>query len=173
MDKILEFLAQFFDYLKPWVLVNTFERVVILRNGKFIKGLEPGLYFKIPFIDNYFSCNIMADTKEYGPLAITTADGKTITLGVVIEFEIADYIKFILENNDSITNLRDLTIAECSDLLEDINWVDIKKKTTKNALKRAVGEKVKTLGVTILDLKFTTKCESKVFRILSDKELIF
>lgn len=164
---IKNLIDNFADYLKFWVRTNDYQEAVILRWGKYIKTLPPGLSFKFPVADYHMFVNVKPDTIEIEPLAITTLDGKTVSTGLMLHYIIADSKKYIIDNNDSLSNMNHIARAEMSDLLEDINWEDTKKKTTKNALQRALTPKFKDMGVTILDLKFTHKCEIVAYKIFS------
>jgi len=173
MEWIKELLTLFWDYLKFWILVNHYEESVQLRCGKYYRTLTAGLYFKWPFIDYALDVYIKPDTMEIEPLSITTSDGKNISIGLMIEFQITDSRKFKVEVNDALSNMRDIARGEMSDHLEDFGWEDIKKKTTKNALKRKLQEHYVDMGVDVHDLKFTHKTENRVFRLLSDNKNIF
>lgn len=170
MEWIKELLTLFWDYLKFWVLVNHYEEAIVLRGGKYLKTLGPGLYLKWPFIDYSLEVYVMPDTMDVEPISITTGDGKTVTIGLMVEYKVMDTKKYKIETNDSPTNMKDLARGEMSDYLEDLNWEDIKKKTTKNALRRKLQEHYTEMGVEIIELKFTHKAESSVFRFFTDKQ---
>jgi len=167
---ITKAIDQLADYIKPWVLVNSYQEAVIQRTGVYHRTLPPGLHPKWPFFEYHRFVNVKPDTIEMEPIAITTLDGKTVALGLMIHYQITNSKKFELDNNDSITNVRDIARAEMSDLLEDINWTDTRKKTTKNALQRSLTPKFADMGITILDLKFTHKCETRAFKLFTNPE---
>ncbi len=169
MEWIKELLTLFWDYLKFWILVNSYEEAIVLRKGRYLKTLSAGLYLKWPFFDYALEVYIMPDTMDIDPISITTGDGKTITIGLMVEYIVVDTKKYKIETNDAYTNMKDLARGEMSDYLEDLHWEDIKKKTTKNALKRKLQEHYIEMGVEIRELKFTHKAESKVFRFFSDR----
>lgn len=169
MEWLKVILEQFWEYIKFWATVNQYQEMVLLRFGKFVKVLKPGTYFKIPFIDYAMEAHVKRDTLSIEPICITTIDGKTISIGMMEEHEVFDTHLFLVETNDALTNMKDVCRGEMSDLLEDITWADIKKKTTKNALKKKITEKYEQMGVRILDLKFTNKAETRSFTIASDK----
>lgn len=166
-DWLKDILSKFFDYLIFWALVNEYEGGLILRNGKLHKILDPGLHFKCPFIDVLLVANIKADTFEVEPVTITTLDAKNISIGLMIDYEVTDVVKFLLENNESIGNMQHKSRGELSDFLEEKNWMDIKKKTTKNALKNRLSDQYEKLGVKINDLRFTNKVECRVYKVFN------
>lgn len=169
LEWIREFLVMFLDYAKPWTVVNQYEEAVILRGGQYLKTLLPGYYLKWPLLDYYLMVHVKPDTFEFEPISITTLDGKTIIIGLVVEFEVFDSRLYITETNDTPSNMRDIARGEMSDFLEDISWGDIKKKTTKNALRKLLASKYEKMGVRVTDMKFTNKCEGRPYRLFSDK----
>lgn len=163
-------IDQWADYIKPWVAVNAYQEAIILRKGDYHRTLLPGYHLKWPLYELHMLVNVKADTLEVEPVAITTLDGKTVATGLVVHYKIDDSKKFMVDNNDSPSNMRDIARAEMSDLLEDINWPGTKKKTTKNALVKSLKPKYDDMGITILDLKFTHKCETMAFKLFTNPE---
>jgi len=172
-DWIKELLTLFWDYLKCWVLVNHWEEAIILRKGQYLKTRKPGLYYKHPFIDYSLEVSVKPDTIDIEPLSITTLDGESISIGMMLEFQIVDSKAFKIDTNDAISNMKDLARGELSDHLEELAWADIKKKTTKTSLKKKIQEHFTYMGVEIKELKFTHKAKSKVLRLFSDKHVSY
>lgn len=159
-----------YDYLRFWYQVEYWERGILLTFGKPTKVLEPGLHWKVSFCEYIHIVDIKPDTLKTEPICITTLDGKTIIAGLVLNYEIKDVKKFFLENNESLSNLKDMAGGILSDHLEDIGWDDIKKKTTKNALLKKIDLYADSLGIKILDLQFNHKAETKAYSFFSDKK---
>ncbi len=166
-------IDRFADYIKPWVVVNGYEEAIILRWGKYHRTLKPGTYWKWMIADYAMTDHVKPDTMEIPPITITTADGKPVSIGMIIHYDITDLRKFLVENNDSRSNMLQLGAAELSDHLEDIVWTDIKKKTTKNAVLRKIAPYFDDMGVRILDLKFKDKVEVRPYKLFTEREKIF
>ena len=165
---IKELFSMYIEYLKFWVIVEHYEEAVVLFFGKYNRTLKPGLHFKLILAEYSIAAHVKKDTMEVEAVSLTTLDGETIVIGLMIDFEITDVRLFLVETNDSLTNMRDIARGEMSDYLEDINWVDIKKKTTKNALKKLIAARYEGMGVKLNDLKFTDKCKTKIFKLFGD-----
>lgn len=163
-------IDRYADYVKPWVVVNEYQRAVILRWGKYYKSLGPGTYRKWMIAEYALADNVKPDTMEIPSITITTADNKTVTIGMIIHYEIPDIKKFLVDNNDSRSNMMQMGAAELSDHLEEINWIDIKKKTTKNAVQRKLTPHFSDMGVNILDLKFKDKAEVRAYKFFNEKD---
>ena len=51
-DKLITIIQQFIHELIPVFIIDQWDEGVVLRVGKFLKIVRPGIYFKIPFIDS-------------------------------------------------------------------------------------------------------------------------
>lgn len=168
-DWIKDKLNEAYEYLKFWYIVDHSEEAVILLFGKYYKTLKPGYYFKCPIIEVGLSAHVKPDTIEIEPLSITTLDGKAVIISCGINFEVVDVKKFLWENTDTPSNMKDGIRMELSDYLEDKEWNDIRKKTTKNAIQRNIQKYFDTLGIKIIDFKFTTKVEATAYKLFSEQ----
>jgi regulator of protease activity HflC (stomatin/prohibitin superfamily) len=161
-DLLKWLFEQFYEYLLPFYIIPVFERGVRLRCGVHPKLIKPGLRFKIPFIDFVHTCIVTVDTMSTHAVHITTKDNKTITVTPVIEYEIDDAVKWLIETNDASTNLHDILRGEVADYLTDIDWQDCIKRTTSTAIKNKVQNRVKDMGVTIRRFILADLCINKV-----------
>lgn len=171
-DLVKEILTVLYQYGKFWVQVEQWEQAVILRLGKYHRTRGPGLRFKWPFLEKSETTNVKDDTMEIEPISITTLDGKTISIGSVIYFRVKNVQLYLTEHNDALSNMRDKSRGEMSDLIEDINWDAIRKKTTRTTLKNKLAESFKLMGVEVQEVKFTHKSQSPAFKIFTDSKSI-
>lgn len=163
MIEFLKFLFEVLEkYLMPFQVINTYERGVILTFGKKPRPVEPGFIFKIPFIQEVFTTPIMPDTISPSSVNVTTADGKTISVRVAIEFEVVDAQKWLIEVTDATTNLSDLTRGFVADHLTDIVWEEVVQKKTRTEIKNRLNKKCHEFGCKINLLMFTEVCQTKI-----------
>jgi regulator of protease activity HflC (stomatin/prohibitin superfamily) len=167
---ITKTIDQLSDYIKPWVVVNHYSEAIVLRFGVYHRTLKPGTHLKWPIIEYPLTWNVKEETMESKPLTITTLDNETISIGGVVTYEIHDLKKFLLDNNDSPSNMSDSMSTRISSHLEDVSWEDIKKKVTRNAIKRALTTKYLDFGVTVKDFDFSDKCKTRAFKFFTEKD---
>lgn len=182
-------LEQFWDYLKPGFILNEYQEGVLLTNGKYAGTFGPGFHFKWPFYEYVYETNIMPDTLTIPAIPLTTKDNETIMLGLMIDYHIepmeeiprgkrkagwrimeSGSKRYMLDNNDAITNLRDRAAGEMSDLIEGLNWDDIRKKSTRTRLQESLQAYAGDLGIVIDEVKFTSKSKSQVFYMANGSE---
>ncbi len=81
------------NLLKWWVSVMPWETGIRVKFGKHITLLPPGVHLRVPLVHTvYKQCSRLRRT-DLPTQTITTADGKTVTLGATIGFRIADIKK--------------------------------------------------------------------------------
>ena len=181
-------LKMFWAYLKPGFILNHYQEGILLTNGKYAGTFGPGFYFKWPFWEFVYEVNIMPDTLNIPPIPLTTKDNETIVLGLMIDYHIEpmqniskkDRIlgwrimetgskKFMIENNNALSNLSDRCQGEMSDLIEGLGWEDIRKQSTRTKLQKLLQAYAGDLGIVIDEVKFTSKAKSQVMFMSGDK----
>jgi len=165
VDKILNFLLNFLELALPFVVILQYEEAVLYRCGKFRKTLKGGFYLKIPFLDSFHKDIVTVDTMKIEDVTITTLDSKTATIGAEFDVVISDIVKALNDTHEWKSNLQDISRGILSNELEDINWDEIRKKTTKNAIEKKIYKRGLEMGVTISNFNFTDKSISRAFKL--------
>jgi regulator of protease activity HflC (stomatin/prohibitin superfamily) len=166
IESIINWLREVWNHFKPIVFIYTYESAVVFRAGKSRRILKPNnWYFRIPFLDDIIIDNVALDTMSLKEVNVTTLDGKTITLSCEFDVRIVDIYKAIALTNDWKSNLIDISRGIISDYIEDCNWEEIRKKTTKNAIEKRIQKKAETIGVEISDFNFTDKVIGRALTI--------
>lgn len=101
---IIRQLVQVFTW---FVVVAPWEQAIRVRLGKRTQLMVAGVYFRLPFIDRIFKQSVRRRVGIVTPQTLTTLDGRIVTIGGAVGFEITDLCKFYntLESpNDTITN---------------------------------------------------------------------
>lgn len=79
--------------MKPWVTVKPWEQGVRVRCGKHVRLLPPGMFWKMPFFDSVSVLPIRVRVMQVPTQTVTTSDGKAITLGMALQYQIEDVEK--------------------------------------------------------------------------------
>lgn len=167
-DKLIDLLITVWKDARFLFFIAEYQEGVLLRGGRYIKNLKPGPHFKLPFIDDIHEDTVKTDTMIIREVNVTTLDGKTATVGCEFEYTIKDIYQALIETSGWRTNLHDICQGILSDSLEDINWDDIRKKTTKNAIAKKIESKAAKMGITTSDFNFTDKALSKSIKLFGD-----
>lgn len=161
-DKLFDLLKDLWNDFKPVIFINQYQDGVILRAGKYNRNLSPGWHLRIPFIEEYHVDITTIDTMVTKSVHITTSDDKTITAVPILEYEIEDIKKFIVDTNDARTNIHDITRAYVSDYLTDCTWEECKLKKTTNQLTKKIADQCRPMGVNVSRVLLSDLCITRV-----------
>ena len=73
-----------------WYQVDQGERAVVLRFGATVGLSEPGLHFKVPWIDTVRTITVQNQTKRYQSLEAYSRDQQPADLTVSVTFQVSD-----------------------------------------------------------------------------------
>ena len=166
IDKLIDFLIHIISDVLPFSIVNQWEKGVFLRFGKFIKVVNAGLIFKIPFIDKVWTHEVITQTVHLQPQTLTTLDEKSIVLKSIVRYHVNDVKKFLLNVMHASDVLVDTTQGVIRDTVEGYNWVDLYEISPY--LQDQVQEIVSDWGITIERITLTDLGVVRTYRIMSD-----
>lgn len=160
--------------------VDTEEKGVVLRLGRFYNITSPGLQFKLPFgIDQVFLVKterIMKEEFGFRTLGLSgrstykkagfsdeslvlTGDLNVSDLEWIVQFKIEDPFKYVFNINDPVNTVRDISEAVTRKIVGDANVTDV--LTTERAmLATKIQEEIQKIlnsyeiGVRIVTFKF-------------------
>jgi len=82
------------------ILINQYERAIILRLGKYNKQLNAGIQFRIPIIDNVLVIDIRERVREFKAERMLTKDNIPVTIDAILRYKIIEK-----RVNDTILNV--------------------------------------------------------------------
>jgi hypothetical protein len=82
------------------ILVNQYERAVILRLGKYKGLVRPGIHTRIPLVDNVLSIDIREKVIEFNAEIMLTKDNIPVTIDAILRYKIIEE-----RANDTLLNV--------------------------------------------------------------------
>ena len=110
-DKLIEFLLNIIEDIMPVFFVKQYNNGILLRMGKFVRVVKPGVVFKIPFLDKIEVVTIVTTTLSVPTQSVITKDKKQLVVKSVVKYKIADVELFMLNVYDSTDAISDITQA--------------------------------------------------------------
>lgn len=156
LAQILEFLKESYERLIPWFILKDYEHGVVLRFGKYHRILDPGLSWKIPLVDDVYEVRKSVTTLNVKAQTLTTLDGKDIVISAVVKYNVENPRVYLIEVDDAIDAIGDLTQGKIKDLVCAKTWEDLRvmkdEELTKLVRQEAKNWGIKVRFVTITDL---------------------
>jgi hypothetical protein len=167
IERIIEFINTSWRTIAPFVIVDQFEKGVILRFGKYHKNILPGFNFKIPLIDSVHTVEAVQTTIRIQPQTLTTRDDMTITTSAVLTYEIRDPKLFLLEVWEGREAIKDITLAEIKKIVAQNKWEDLNKRLIETLITTEVRKQGKLYGVYVKKFGFADLAKIKTIRLIT------
>lgn len=153
-DRIFDFIAQFFGLFQFWIVIDEYERGVLLTLGRRRKWrdavLEPGFHFIIPFgIDSVYVDNVVPSLMDLGQQSLTTSDNRAVVITAVIMWSIEDIQKILMEVEDADSALEECASGIIGSMVEQSDWDDIHGTDFAECVSEEITEHVKAWGIRV------------------------
>lgn len=132
------------------------ERVVVLRLGKFHKIAGPGLYFALPFVDSgAMHIDQRTMTTSFSAEAALTADLVPIDVDAILFWVVWDAKKACLEVKNYPKAVLRTAQTALRDAIGQLNLADIstRRKQINCELEKMLDAKCETWGITVLSVE--------------------
>lgn len=169
-DRIFDFLADAWEWLIPWVVIDQYEQGVVLRFGKFKRVINPGLRFMWPFgIEECKYETVVRQTSYLDPQSLTTQDGKNVTVAGIVIFTITNIRKYLLEIDDGEADMTNIVYGIISDCVETTQLAKLTgRRFCDRVFQEAKQECDEYCGVNVLALKWSDKATARNLRLWND-----
>jgi regulator of protease activity HflC (stomatin/prohibitin superfamily) len=165
-DKLIDLLVTFINDILPFKIVDQWEKGVHLRTGKFLKVVDPGLNWKIPFFDQIITTPVITQTVNLSPQTVTSVDEKSVVLSSIVRYHINDVKKFLLGVMHANDALVDTTQGIIRDVVEGCKWTDL--YDLGSVVTPEVNEQVEKWGITVEQVSFPDLGQIVTYRLMSD-----
>lgn len=180
LDKLIELILQFIDDILPFKIVPYYDRGVRLRfgNPKMIKNekdedealvLQPGFHWKIPFADNILTTMIKSTTISLSEQTVTTKNNVSIVVKSVIKYKIQNAGTLLLEVNDPIDAISDMTQGIIRDTFIGMDYEQVNDSKIANDITVKARREAKKWGIEIETVTLTDLGKMTSIRLLNSK----
>lgn len=155
-DRLIDLVLDFVYLFKFWTVINDYEGAVILRFGRFARELRPGFHLKWPFaIERVMRAIVVPSPLNLSQQSLTTADGVSIVLSLVVITTITNIRRYLLEIDGGEALVAEEVYDTVSDLVSRHTWAEIQASgftaQVSNRIKRRGsnwGLEVQRVGIT-------------------------
>jgi len=170
MNQVQQFLEYIFNAFKIWVIVQPWEAGLRVRNGKHIKKLSQGIYFKLPYFDSVYVQEIRLRVREMPMQTLTSKDLKTVTLNSAMGYSISNIEKLYQTLYKPEMTLQNIAMSSIAEVLHNTNAEEI----SPGLLETKVLDKLKAddYGLNYEYFKITNFAVVKTFRLIQDQSWV-
>jgi len=170
-DKLIDIILEFIGLFQFWTVVDTYEKSVVLRLGKYNRTLDTGFHFIIPFyIEVVLVDNTVPSLMDLGSQTLQTEDDINIVVTTNVLWEIVDIKKFLLDIEDAESIIEGVVYGQIADYITSTKYEDIMAESPMLLKESRI--KCKVYGVMIKLITFRDFAEIKTLRIIGDSVVI-
>ena len=169
ISKLFEWVWDLMErYLLPFCLVRHYEAGVILFLGRYQRKMKKGLNWKWPLLNESLTCLTKPETIELKNITVAIKGGHQISISLIGGYEVVDEVKFLLEANDSSSNIPHHFITVASDYITETDFEALIEKTTPyTKIKNKLNEEVKYMGVKFFMVGYGSICKTRPFSLIN------
>ena len=170
MNRLIELLVNFLELFYFVVVVDCYERAVVLRLGKYNRTLDPGPHWKLPLaIDDVLKANVVRETQELPAQAFTTSDGVDAVASAVVTFCVRDVKRLLLDTEDAEGVLASASRGAILRVLRSRTWASLQ---AGDDLDEAITTEVRRLafkwGIEVERVELSDLTRATTYRLLVD-----
>jgi regulator of protease activity HflC (stomatin/prohibitin superfamily) len=170
-DRIFDFVESVIGWFIFWVVIDQYERGVVLTFGKFRgRELGPGLHLCWPFgIDEALVDNVVRAPLELNAQNLVSADGQNVLICLVVTWEITDIQMILLKTEGGESVVEEVIKGVIGKAVREYDWERIRSNRFVTLLRQRIQRKAGQLGVNVIDCEISELTnKSRVFRLLND-----
>ena len=164
--KLIDLIAQFWQDLKPWVVIDSFEMGVVLRLGggpqqspggrPYARVIGPGdglwgtgLHPMWPFLESILVDNVVPAMATFPNQVFTSADGTTYLTQMHVLWRIDDIVTFMLDIEDGSDVLADAVAGTARRIISSKTDAELLDERLETQIAERCRTRAKRFGVGI------------------------
>ena len=174
-DRLFDWIFNFIELFYITFIVDEYEEAVVLRFGKYVKTVGPGLHFQFPFgIDRPITTSVVYDTMTFYDKVVTLKDGVTMSYGITVGFTVSDAKKYLLDVEGAEEAMTDSVMMLAPPVLMSLTWPQVLQEESRDAafdaLRTAVAYRVRRFGIKVEAMGFNSVAKARVFYLMKGQE---
>jgi regulator of protease activity HflC (stomatin/prohibitin superfamily) len=170
-DKVLDWVDRGWTWVKPFNVIDVFEKGAVLRFGKFHRSLEPGLHWKWPMVEQVIEITTCTTTMRLPPQTLTTKDGIGIVATAVVKYEIKDIRPYVTEVFDAKDVLGDVTMGAVRKAVSNQEYASLMADPPESNILSTVRKEVNDYGFKVHRVTFIDLAKVRSIRLISSSPI--
>lgn len=167
LDWLKQLIQEFWEQIRPWIVIDAYERGVCLRLGKYTgRVLEPGFHWKYPFADNILTVLWVPTTLDLSEQTVTTGNDMQLVIEATVKFEVDDAVKFLLEVNSAADALADMAKGIIRRCAVQSTWPETNGEDFEKEVNRKVKAEAKKWGLKVYEVSIVSMAPMRSIRLL-------
>lgn len=171
MTDLFRLIGEWLQFIWPLRKVNQWEMGLLYRNGRFVRQLEPGIYWVVPWFHEVKAESVVKGIVQTPRIDITLKDGRLLTVQCSAVVQVTDLNLAVNTVDAYLETTQELITAVLAEKIADVEAERLapeKRRRLISDLKEWV-QKEADFGVEVSKLRFTTfVLNPRAYRLLGD-----
>ncbi|HXT84655.1 MAG TPA: SPFH domain-containing protein [Verrucomicrobiae bacterium] len=134
------------------ILINQYERAVILRFGKYKGLVKPGIHTRLPLVDNILEIDIREKVIEFDAERMLTKDNVPVTIDAILRYKILEE-----QANDTLLNVENF-----NQMIQQVSQTTLRNNIGSSLFQEVLSKREEINGL----IKSTIEAESHGWGIM-------
>lgn len=114
-----------------FILINQYERAIILRLGVFKRIVKPGIHLRLPLADNVLVIDIREKVREFNAERMLTKDNVPVTIDAILRYKISED-----RSQDALLNVENF-----NEMIEQVSQTTLRNKIGSSFFQEILSER--------------------------------
>jgi modulator of FtsH protease HflK len=166
LERLLDLIVAAWDRMAPFVVVEAWENVAILRWGRYVRTLTPGFHWKWPLVEDSYGTVVTITTTRLPHQTVTTSDGKIITCAAIIRYSIRDIRPYYTEITDQKDVLIDTAMGAVRQAIREATLEQTLSEPPERRVLELMRRNLNEYGFKIHAVTFSTLAHMRTLRLI-------
>lgn len=167
LDRLLDLLVNVWQSILPWIVLDEWQRAVVLRLGRFHRDIGPGFHWVIPFAECAYYESVVPDTHLLAAQPLTTRDGVPVSVQAMLLYQIRDVRKLLLVG-DKTRALHDSAAGIIAAQVASGTWDQLTAGEVTGEAYKAIRARGFRYGIEVMELQFAGLQKSRSYMLLQN-----
>jgi len=173
MGSLLETIVDFLASLQFFTIISPEDRGVLLRGGKYLRTLGPGMYWHWPIIDEVRTVTVVEQAVDLPEQSVTTKDYFTLLVGGTIRYEISDARIALLNVQDYDETLQVIAMGSLLSYIAHLKRASILlPEEVEREILDDLQNEAEQIGLNVVEFRLTNSCDHRVIRVVGEPPVI-
>ena len=170
LDRLLDLLASAWHRIVPWIVINEYDRGVVLRLGQAHRTLEPGLHWVWPGLEYVLTDTVVTDTAMLDSQPVTSRDGVAVAIQPVLTYRVVDVRKLLLTVQDRERAVHDAAAGAIAAEVARSDWSELRVARFRRRVLETVRTRAARYGIEIEDVQFAGLAKARAYVLLHPRQ---
>lgn len=163
LDRLIDFLLSVVDLFYFVRVVDSWEKGVVLRLGRYRRTVGPGWHLVWPLmIERVITADVYARPFRLPPQSLTTSDDIAVVVSAVVTCKVANVRKVLLDCGNHEEALADSLTGTIAQHVTGAAWSDLTTEEFWSTVTTATHERARKWGLKVIEVQpaDVTRCKS-------------